>query len=58
MITGLIWANVGTIIAIAASFGKLIWWLAKADSRIDNAHATAVRAHKRIDKFDENSEGE
>ena len=53
----LIWANIGTIIAVAMAFGKLVWWLAKADARIENAQATGVRAHKRIDKITKDGEG-
>lgn len=50
--------NLATIITGVASFGKLIWWLSKADSRIDDARATAVRAHKRIDKITDDHEGD
>jgi hypothetical protein len=44
-------ANVGTIVTILIAAMKTVWWASKLDSRVDDAKATAVRAHKRIDRF-------
>lgn len=45
----LILTNLGTIGSIAWAALKGVWWLSKLDSKTDEAKATAVRAHKRID---------
>lgn len=47
----LIIANIGTIGAVLYAAGKVVWWIAKLDSKVDVAHSMAVRAHKRIDEI-------
>lgn len=43
-----------TILVVIVSAGvKLVWHLSKTDSKIDNAIATGIRAHKRIDILDD-----
>lgn len=49
---GLILSGFASICAGLFAAGKLIWHLSKVDSKIDSAHAMAVRAHKRIDKIE------
>lgn len=55
LVGALIITNIGAIGTIAVTAAKLIWWAAKADSRIDEAKAMAVRAHKRIDGVESES---
>lgn len=49
--SALIIANIGTIGAVLFAAAKVVWWIAKLDSKVDVAHSMAVRAHKRIDDF-------
>ncbi len=49
LIGTLIIANFSAIIAVVAAAGRALWWVSKLDSRVEDAKATAVRAHKRID---------
>ena len=56
----LIIANLATILVGMIAGAKVIWLIAKMDSRIDTAKDTAVRAHKRIDdieKYSHNKNG-
>lgn len=50
VVGALLIANVGTIVTIIFAALKVVWWAAKADSRISEAKAMAVRAHKRLDE--------
>ena len=50
LIGSLIIANIGAIGSMAVVAFRATWWLSKLDSRVSEAKATAVRAHKRIDK--------
>ena len=50
---GLIIGSFSAICAGIFAAAKLIWHLSKVDSKIDGAHAMAVRAHKRLDKLEE-----
>ncbi len=52
----IILTNVGTIITLAIAALKSAWWLSKLDSRVTDAKAMAVRAHKRIDVMKEGEE--
>lgn len=47
--------NIGTIVSLIFAAFKTVWWASKLDSRVDEARATAVRAHKRIDILENNS---
>lgn len=42
-------ANVGTIATIIFASWRAVWWVSKLDSRVADAKAAAVRAHRRID---------
>jgi hypothetical protein len=46
--------QVGFLITGLVAFGKLIWHLSKKDSEAKETRAMAVRAHKRIDKLEDN----
>ncbi len=46
----IILTNVGTVVTLAITAAKVVWWASKVDSRIIEAKAMAVRAHKRIDE--------
>jgi len=48
----LVTAQFATIGSVIFASWKLVWWLSKIDSRIDEAKATAIRAHKRIDPIE------
>jgi hypothetical protein len=48
--------NAAVAVTIFAGAAKLIWYLAKADSRIEAAHAAAIRAHKRIDNINKDGD--
>lgn len=56
----LLLTNLGTIISILFAAFKAVWWASKLDSRVSEARATAVRAHKRLDNMEGvlDSEGE
>lgn len=45
----IILTNIGTIVSLLFAALKAAWWVSKLDSRVNEAKATAVRAHKRID---------
>lgn len=49
----LLLTNLGTIVSIIFAAFKAVWWASKLDSRVDETKATAVRAHKRIDRIEE-----
>lgn len=49
---GLLLANVGTIVTVLLAAFKAVWWASKMDSSVKEARAMAVRAHKRIDRFE------
>lgn len=49
MVGALVVANVATILTVLGAAIRGVWFVSKMDSRIDYAHQTAVRAHKRID---------
>lgn len=51
-------ANLGTIVSILFAAFKAVWWASKLDSKVDDAKATAVRAHKRIDTLEHEDSGE
>lgn len=51
-------ANLGTIVSIIFAAFKAVWWASKLDSKVDDARATAVRAHKRIDTLEREDSGE
>ena len=48
----LLFANLGTIASIMFAAFRAVWWASKLDSKIEESRATAVRAHKRIDKIE------
>lgn len=48
----LVLMNIGTIVSICFAAFKAVWWVSKLESRVDDARATAVRAHKRIDHLE------
>ncbi|MDH4163338.1 MAG: hypothetical protein OEW15_11715 [Nitrospirota bacterium] len=54
----LLLANLGTIVSIMFAAFKAVWWASKLDSKVDEARATAVRAHKRIDTLEREDSGE
>lgn len=54
----LLLANLGTIVSIMFAAFKAVWWASKLDSKVDDAKATAIRAHKRIDSFEDEDSGE
>ena len=54
----LLLANLGTIVSIMFAAFKAVWWASKLDSKVDEAKATAVRAHKRIDVLEREDSGE
>lgn len=54
----LLLANVGTIVSILFAAFKAVWWASKLDSKVEEARATAVRAHKRIDSMEQEDSGE
>lgn len=49
----IILTNVGTIVSLLFAAFKAVWWASKLDSRVDDARATAVRAHKRLDAHEQ-----
>lgn len=51
VIGALVVMNFGTFVTIVFAAIKVVWWAAKADSRITDAKAMSVRAHKRIDEI-------
>lgn len=51
-------ANLGTIVSILFAAFKAVWWASKLDSKVEDAKATAVRAHKRIDTMENEDSGE
>lgn len=48
----LIITNVGAIGSLLMIGFKSVWWASKIDSAINEAKASAIRAHKRIDKIE------
>lgn len=56
VIGALVVMNFGTFVTIVFAAIKVVWWAAKADSRINEAKAMGVRAHKRIDGIQEGGE--
>ena len=48
----LIIANIITVLTGIVAGARLIWWMSKLDSRVDDAKANAVRAHRRIDDIE------
>lgn len=44
--------NVGTIVTLLYAALKAAWWMSKLDSRVSEAKAIGVRAHKRIDTME------
>lgn len=56
VIGALVVMNFGTFVTIVFAAIKVVWWAAKADSRINEAKAMSVRAHKRIDEIKEGDE--
>lgn len=52
----LVVTNLGAIGGLIMLGAKAIWYTAKADTRIDDAKSMAIRAHKRIDKLEEESD--
>ena len=51
-IGGLILAGFGSVCTGFFAAAKLIWHLSKVDSKIESAHQMAIRAHKRLDKLE------
>lgn len=52
----IILTNVGTIVSVFYAALKSAWWLSKLDSRVTDAKAMAVRAHKRLDNIEDAEE--
>lgn len=47
----LVFTNIGTIGSVLYIGFKAVWWASKLDSRVNEARAMGVRAHKRIDEI-------
>lgn len=52
----LVVTNLSAIGGILMVGFKTVWWASKADSRIDEAKSMAIRAHKRIDQWEDKHE--
>ncbi len=48
----IILTNVGTLVTLTIAAFRTVWWFSKLDSRVTEAKAMAVRAHKRIDSVE------
>jgi hypothetical protein len=48
----IILTNLGAIVTIVFAALKATWWASKLDSRVTEAKAIGVRAHKRIDHME------
>lgn len=53
IIAALVLSNLGMIGALITVGYKMVWWFSKLESRVDASNALGVRAHKRIDKLDD-----
>lgn len=45
----IVFMNIGTIFSVLFALFRGVWWLSKLESRVVEAKAMAIRAHKRID---------
>lgn len=49
--------NLGTIVSVLVGVGKLIWWLSKLESKVDNHQKDINAAHEKIRDLKESIRG-